>query len=87
MPWKFEFSKKAQKQFYALDEKLQSRIKKAFIEKVMINPKKYLIRLSGDKSMFYKFRVGDCRLLCAKDDKKFSVLVIKVKHRREVYRK
>jgi mRNA interferase RelE/StbE len=44
-----------------------------------------LIPLLGDKSGFYKFRVGDYRLLCAKEDDKYIITVVKVKHRKEVY--
>ena len=83
----FEFSKKAQKQFDSLDRQIQSRIKKAVIEKLIINPKEYLIPLSGNKAGFYKFKVGDYRLLCSRNDKKLHVLVVKVKHRKEVYKR
>ncbi|MEL6748906.1 MAG: type II toxin-antitoxin system RelE/ParE family toxin [Pseudomonadota bacterium] len=86
MTWVFEFSKKAEKQFLRLDDKIKSRIKKAVFEKLVINPQLALIPLTGDKSGLYKFRVGDYRLLCSKNDEKLHVLVVKVKHRREVYR-
>lgn len=86
MAWTFEFLKKAQKQFDKLDSETQSRIKKAVYERLIVNPKIHLIPLSGDKSGLYKFRVGDYRLLCAKNDNELIVLVVKVKHRKEVYR-
>lgn len=53
---------------------------------MMVNPKLNLVPLVGDKDGLYKFMVGDYRLLCAKDDDIFHVLVIKVKHRKEVYK-
>lgn len=87
MKWTFEFSKKAEKQFTKLDKTIQSRIKKAVLERLVVNPKLVLIPLTGDKKGFYKFRVGDYRLLCSKDDEKFYVLVLKVKHRKEIYKK
>jgi len=79
MAWTFEFTKKAQKQFDAFDSKTQSRIKKAVLEKLVVNPKEYLIPLTGDKAGFYKFRVGDYRLLCSRDDDNFHVLIVKAK--------
>lgn len=85
MNWIYAFTKKAQKQFDALDSNLQSNIKKDVYEKLLVNPKIYLIPLVGDKSGFYKFRVGSYRLLCAKNGNEFSILVVKVKHRREAY--
>jgi mRNA interferase RelE/StbE len=62
------------------------RIKKYILEKLIINPKLYLIPLLGDKSGFYKFRVGDYRLLCVREDLKYIITVVKVKHRKEVYK-
>ena len=85
MDWKIEFTKKAQKQFNSLDNSVKLRIKKYILEKLTTNPKLYLIPLLGDKSGFYKFRVGDYRLLCAKEDDKYIITVIKVKHGKEVY--
>ena len=87
MSWTFEFSKKAEKQFKKLDTTVQSRIKKAILERLVVNPKLALIPLTGDRSGFYKFRVGDYRLLCSRDDEKLYVLVVKIKHRKEVYRR
>ena len=84
--WTFAFSKKAQKQFNKLDASIQSRIKEAVLHKLVINPKQHLIHLAGDKAGLYKFRVGDYRLLCSRDDEQLYILVVKVKHRREVYK-
>lgn len=84
--WTFAFSKKAQKQFDKLDTHIQSRIKEAVLQKLVINPKQHLIHLAGDKAGLYKFRVGDYRLLCSKDDDQFYVLVVRVKHRRDAYK-
>jgi mRNA interferase RelE/StbE len=53
---------------------------------LVTNPKLALIPLTGDKANLYKFRVGDYRLLCLRDDEKLHVLVIKVKHRKDVYK-
>ena len=86
MTWTFEFSKKAEKQFKKLDDIIQSRIKRAVFERLVTNPKLVLIPLTGDKANLYKFRVGDYRLLCLRDDQKLHVLVIKVKHRKDVYK-
>mgnify|MGYP003961978237 CR=1 FL=1 len=84
--YKIEFEQRAKKQFYKLRREVQERLTKAIDEKLSINPKEYLIPLAGNKAGLYKFRVGDYRLLCSRDDEKLCVLVVKVKHRREVYR-
>ena len=84
--YKIEFEKKAKKQFYKLSRDVQEKLTKAIDEKLSINPQKYLIPLVGDMTGLYKFRVGDYRLLCTKKNDEFLVLVVKVKHRREVYK-
>jgi mRNA interferase RelE/StbE len=86
MDWKIEFTKQSQKKFNSLDSSVKLRIKKYILEKLIINPKLYLIPLLGDKSGFYKFRVGDYRLLCVREDLKYIITVVKVKHRKEVYK-
>ncbi len=84
--YKVEFNLKAKKQFYKLSRAIQERLTKAIDEKLSINPKEYLIHLVGDKSGLYKFRAGDYRLLCSRDDEKLYVLVVKIKHRKDVYK-
>ena len=83
--YKIIFEKKAKKEFCKLSHDIQLRIKKVINEKLLSNPDLYLIPLLGDKSGYYKFRVGDYRLLCKKQDKKLIIIVLKIKHRREVY--
>jgi mRNA interferase RelE/StbE len=80
------FEKKAKKHFYNLDRTIQQRIAKAIHEKLIVNPQQYLIPLTGDKAGLYKFRVGNYRLLCNKKDKQLRILVVKVKHRKEIYK-
>jgi mRNA interferase RelE/StbE len=87
MAWTCTFTKKAQKTFDALDEKTRSRIKKAVLEKLIPYPEQYLAPLAGDKAGLYKFRVGNYRLLCSKNDEKLHILVVKVKHRSKAYKR
>ena len=87
MTWTFEFTRKAQKQFDALDNAVQSRIKQAVTKKLVVNPRAYLIPLRGDRAGLFKFRVGAYRLLCSLDDERLYVVVVKVKHRKAVYRR
>ncbi len=84
--YRVQFHKNAQKQFLKLARPLQKRIAKAIDEKLIANPDIHLIPLTADMTGFYKFRVGDYRLLCTKKDEVLSVLVLKVKHRKEIYR-
>ena len=84
--YKIIFEKKAKKQFYKLNRNVQKRLTKAIDEKLAVNPKEHLIPLSDDKAGFYKFRVGDYRLLCSREDDKLLILIVRVKHRKEAHR-
>jgi mRNA interferase RelE/StbE len=42
--------------------------------------------LTGDRRGFWRYRVGDYRIVAAIEDDRFVVLVVTVGHRREVYR-
>jgi mRNA interferase RelE/StbE len=86
MTWQVVFTKKAQKQINQLDKPVQSRLKKSIIEKLIINPAAYLEPLLGDFGGYYKFRVGDYRLICSKEDDKLIVIIIELGHRKEVYK-
>jgi mRNA interferase RelE/StbE len=85
MVWQIIFTKKAQKQINDLDKQIQSRLKKAILTKLMINPPAYLEALVGEFGGYYKFRVGDYRLICTKEDEKLIVSVVEIGHRREIY--
>jgi len=43
-------------------------------------------RLAGDLSSFWRYRVGDYRILARIQDDVLLVLVVEVSNRREVYR-
>jgi mRNA interferase RelE/StbE len=86
MSWKIIFTKKAQKQINNLDKSVQSRIKKAILEKLMINPDLFIEPLTGDFTGYYKFRIGDYRLICSKENEELTIIVIELGHRSEVYK-
>ena len=86
MTWEIVFTKKAQKQINDLDKPIQSRIKKAILEKLTTNPAVYLEPLAGELGGYYKLRVGDYRLICSKEDDKLIVVVIEIGHRSEIYK-
>ena len=86
MKTKIIFSKQAQKELEKLDRSIQKRIDAAVKEKLEKDPEKHLISLTGSFHNLYKFRVGDYRLICKKEEEKLVVLVVTVQHRSEVYK-
>ena len=88
MAWTIDFDKKAKKEFSKLDKSSQKQIDK-FLLKLMksTNPRKFGEALKGNMQLFWRYRVGDYRLICKLEDKVLTVMVLRVKHRKEVYRK
>jgi mRNA interferase RelE/StbE len=77
------FSDHAKKQFGKLDKNIQERIISA-IERIRIRPEAYVTKLVDDPG--YKFRVGDYRLIMDIDKSRLIILVLKVGHRRNIYK-
>jgi mRNA interferase RelE/StbE len=51
------------------------------------NPRSLGQALQGSKfGEYWRYRVGDFRIVCEIQDKKVVVLVLRVGHRREIYR-
>ncbi len=81
---KVEFSEKAAKQLARLPGNIQQSIVKAIEERMLVDPDSYLSRLSGHMGSFYRFRVGNYRLLCLKREE--EIFVMAVGHRKDIYR-
>jgi len=83
-----EFSETATKQFLKLDKFTQTQLQK-FINKNLegINdPRKLGKALKGNYKGLWRYDTGKYRLICNIEDNILRILVVKVGHRREVYR-
>jgi len=78
------FSRKAKKQLFKLERTIQEKIIFA-LERIRIRPEDYLTKLVGDPG--YKLRVGDYRVIMDIDKTNLLVLVIKIGHRKDIYKK
>jgi mRNA interferase RelE/StbE len=89
MAWKIEFERAAQKELDKLDKPVARRILKFLYQRVgkLDDPRKIGQRLQGTLSQFWKYRVGDYRLICSLENDRLVVLVLRIGHRREVYRR
>ena len=86
MSWTVAFTPVAARQIAALPDDIRARIRKAIEHKLLVEPKAHLLPLSGPLRGYGKFRIGPYRLTCHRDDAVLLVLVVKVDHRRQVYR-
>ena len=81
--YKIIFSDKAKREFNKLDKQIQNRILKV-LERIKIRPEVHLIKLINDPG--YKLRVGDYRLIVDLDKNQLQISVIKVGHRKNIYK-
>ena len=89
MSWKIELSEQAKKDLKQLDKPVRKRIISFLSERIATvgNPRDLGEALQGSAySGLWKYRVGNYRLVCRIVDRTITVAVIKIGHRREVYR-
>ena len=85
MRYRIEFSLKAEREFKKLPRPVQVRLK-THIDVLAEEPlPPGAEKLSGEYRLF-RVRVGDYRIIYAIEDEVLLVLVVKVGHRRDVYR-
>ena len=78
----------ADRQLDKLDPQVARRILKFLNQRVrtLDNPRSIGEALRGSKlGEFWKYRVGDYRLICSIEDRRVLILVLRIGHRREVY--
>lgn len=85
MTYRLGFTPKAKKQIERLDGSVAERIKRFLLELDLANPRRIGKALAGD-SGFWRYRVGDYRILAAISDDELLVLVVEVGHRSRIYR-
>ncbi|KQO78887.1 type II toxin-antitoxin system RelE/ParE family toxin [Rhizobium sp. Leaf262] len=89
MIWTIEYDILVQKQIKKLDPQARNRIRSFLQERLaqLDNPRKIGEALKGSElGNYWRYRVGDYRILCDIQDHKLVVLVIEIGHRREIYR-
>jgi mRNA interferase RelE/StbE len=89
MGWRVDFTDKARQQLRKLHPDVQSRLLRFLRERVASSddPRMLASRLTGELAAYWRFRVGDYRLLCRVDDGTLTVLVISLGHRKQVYQR
>ena len=86
--WRVEISRTAEKQIQKLNRTAQESIIRFLRERVQPadNPGQLGKPLHGDKGGLWRYRVGDYRLICDIQDERITVLVLRVGHRKDMYR-
>ena len=89
MAWTIEYTETARKQLRKLDKQIARRILDFMDERISgeRNPRDTGKALTGNLlGAFWRYRIGDFRIICDIQDERLCVLVIQIGHRREVYR-
>ena len=87
MAWIVEYTDFATSKLESIDKTMADRIKKYLDEKIAtdLNPRRLGKSLHGNLSGYWRYRVGDYRIICEIHDEEVIVLVIDVGHRSRIY--
>ncbi len=89
MTWRIEYARAARKDVEGLDRQVAKRIR-SFLEDRLAqldDPRSLGEPLKGSRmGAFWKYRVGDYRIIASIEDERVTVLVVRIGHRRAVYR-
>ena len=86
LAWRIEVSATAAKQLSKIERSDARRITAYLRERVTVDPRRAGKALSGTLGDLWRYRVGNCRVICDIQDGVLTVLVAEVGHRKEVYR-
>lgn len=89
MGWRIEFAEKARKQLSSLDAPVARRITGFLRSRVAVsdNPRRLGEVLKGGRlGDYWRYRVGDYRVVVSIEDDTLRVLVVQIGHRRDIYR-
>lgn len=89
MAWRIELDPAAERELRKLDPQAARRILKFLHERVakLDDPRSIGEGLRGSRlGEFWKYRVGDYRIISSIEDGALRILVVRIGNRREVYR-
>ena len=74
MAWKIEFTASADKSLEKMDPPIARRILKFLEEKVAPDPKVLGDQLKGTLSEYWRYKMGDYRILCVIEEEKIEAI-------------
>jgi len=86
--WDYRIAERAIKDLRRLGPQASHRVIAFLDEKIRgnLSPRRIGKALRGEHGEFWRYRVGDYRILCRIDGGELIVLVVRIGHRREIYR-
>lgn len=89
MAWRVEFLPEAARELQKVDRPVRERILAFLRDRVARRPDPRGLgeALRGPEiGRYWKYRVGDYRVICSIQDDRVVIVVVRIGHRREVYR-
>jgi mRNA interferase RelE/StbE len=89
MAWKIEFERAAARELTKLDSQAASRVLRFLRDRVapLDDPRSLGQALKGDRfGELWRYRMGDYRIVARIADFEALILVLRIGHRREIYR-
>ncbi len=89
MAWRIEFDAAARKELERLDRQVARRILGFLRERLALanDPQSLGQALKGERfGEFWKYRVGDYRVIARIEDERLLILVVRIGHRSAVYK-
>jgi mRNA interferase RelE/StbE len=89
MAWKIDFLPQAEKDLAALDRRTVRRILQFLSVRIqpLDDPRSIGEALKGPElGKYWRYRVGDYRIICRIEDRRLVILVVKIGHRKDVYK-
>ena len=88
MAWAVEFLPTAAKELRKLDRTAAARIIHTLETRIaaLDDPRTLGSALVGEHAGYWRWRIGDYRVIARIEDERITILIIRVAHRREVYR-
>lgn len=88
MAWTVRLSEAAKKQLRKIDQRWQAQILDYLEQRIATaaEPRRFGKALSADLKGFWRYRVGNYRIICDIQHQVLVVLVVKIGHRSDIYR-
>lgn len=84
--WKISYKRSVQKDLKGISKNMRYTLQRAIETKLMIDPIKFGLPLKRNLKWLMKLRVGNYRIIYSIQKKMITVFVIKIGHRKEVYK-
>jgi len=85
--WSIKFSPEFEKEWDKTDPSVQRKVLHFFTERLKTtdHPKFFAKPLSGNLRNFWRFRIGDYRVICNFQEPEKVIYLLRIAHRSEIY--